>query len=204
MKNKLISLKNNIIAKNVTTYLIIGLIILGVVAGSIFFMSINVSDKKEAMNEIVNFYQNIKNTINHGQTLKNSFITNIVYLLSIFVLSLTIIGLPFIIFLIFFRGFIIGFCISTIISCYNYKGILYCFLYLFPHELIKILCIILTGYYGIILSVKLIKLIFTRKKINYKLYLKRYGVVMLISLFLTSLSIMYETYLYPIILAVLI
>lgn len=199
MKQKLINLKNIIIPKNITTYLIISLIILGVIAGSVFFITINKNDKTSATNEIINFYQNIK-TINHGQTLKNSFIQSIFYLLGISILSLTIIGLPFLIFLIFFKGFILGFCISTIISAYQYKGILYSFLYLFPHELTKLFSIILTSIYGITLSIKLIKLIFTKTKVDYKLYLKRYGIIMIISIFLTSLAILYETYIYPIIL----
>ncbi|MCI6001631.1 MAG: stage II sporulation protein M [Tenericutes bacterium] len=203
MKQKLINLKNSIIPRNVTTYLILGLIILGVIAGSIFFISISKTDKLEATNEIMNFYQNIKN-INYGQTLKNSFNTSIFYLCGISILSLTIIGLPFLIFLIFFKGFILGFCISTIINTYHYKGILYSFLYLFPHELIKLFSIILTSIYGIILSIKLLKLIFTKKNINYKLSLKRYSIIMIISMFLNGLAILYETYIYPIVLKIII
>ena len=103
MKQKLINLKNSIIPRNVTTYLILGLIILGVIAGSIFFISISKTDKLEATNEIMNYYQNIKN-INYGQTLKNSFNTIIFYLCGISILSLTIIGLPFLIFLILVKS----------------------------------------------------------------------------------------------------
>lgn len=205
MKKKMKYLKNIIIKKNITTYLIIALIILGVTAGSIFFLVINKTDKESAVKEIVNF-QNmiINNKINYGQTLKNSIFTNFTYLFSIFILSLTIIGTPFIIFLLFFKGFIIGFSISAIIALYNYKGIIYSIIYLIPQELIKLFAIFIMGSYSLTLTIKLLKLIFSNKKNDFKLHLKRSSLIFIVSLFIITLALLYETYLYPNILKMLI
>lgn len=198
MIKKIFDLKKIVIPKKSISYISFGLIILGIIAGSIFFITISKSDKKYAMDQIINFFNNINNNkIVSGLALKNSLINNIIYILIIYILGLTIIGIPLIIFLIFFKSFIISFSITTIISVYGYKGIIACLLYIFPHQLINIFTVLLIGIYSIMSSINLIKLIFTKEKFNFKLYLKKYSIILLITLSLSIISSLMEAYLYP-------
>lgn len=205
MIKKISKLKNIVIPKKNISYISFGLIILGIIIGSIFFVTISKSDKKYATDQIVNFFNNINNNkIISGLALKNSLINNIIYIFAIYVLGLTIIGIPLVIFLIFFKGFIISFSLTTIISIYGYKGILASLIYVFPHQVINIFAVLLIGIYSIMSSINLIKLIFTKEKLNFKLYLKKYSIIFLITLSLSVISSLMEAYLYPIIMKMVI
>lgn len=63
-------------------------------------------------------------------------------------LSITILGIPYMIFKLIFYGFTIGFFISSIALQYGIKGILLILAYIFPHGLIYIPVIILCLYNG--------------------------------------------------------
>ena len=86
----------------------------------------------------------------------------------IFALGFSVIGIPLIILLIFFKGLILGFSISSLISIFSYKGVIYSFIYIFPAQLISILSFLMISFYSINFSLMLFKMIFNKRQVNVK------------------------------------
>ena len=136
MNMKLKKIISTIIPNKKINYFTFFIITLGLISGAIFLVLINQNDKSSVITQITNFIANINdNNIDSVQALKNSFLTNFTYILLIWVLGMSIIGVVFNIFLIYIKGFVIGFSISSIIYVYGIKGILASLIYIFPHQL---------------------------------------------------------------------
>ena len=185
-------------------FFVVTVLILGLISGSIFLITLNSTDKANTILQIQTFFNNIsKNNINNGQALKNSLIINYTFIGVIWILGLTIIGVLFNIFLNYIKGFIIGFSISSIIATYKTKGLLAALLYVFPSQVFNVIIISVLTIYSIMFSSNLLKVV-TSKKNNNKLMLKKYTIILIFSIILSFISSLAEVYLFPNILKIII
>ena len=151
---------------------VIFIVVLGIISGSLFLMVLNENDKSEVINEISTFMSNINtNSINSVQALKNSLISNITYILLIWILGMSIIGILINIFATYIKGFILGFSITSLIYVYGIKGLLASFIYIFPHQLLNIMAILLVFIYSVMLTKYLFIIISGDKTINIRVFL---------------------------------
>lgn len=193
--NKFIS---TIIPSKKINYIGLFLLSLGIISGAIFLVIINQNDKITITTQINEFMNSINtNTINSVQALKNSLISNITYILLIWILGMSIIGILFNIFATYIKGFILGFSITSLIYVYGIKGLLAAFIYIFPHQLLNILAILLVFIYSLTLTKYLFRLLSGDKTINIKLFLKKYTFILLISLGITIISSLIESFITP-------
>lgn len=198
MNNKFSTIQNIILPNKKINYFVITIVILGIISGSIFLTLLNQNDQNSTINQIQSFFSSINDSsINNGLAFKNSLITNIIYISLIWILGMSIIGIFLNIFLIYLKGFLIGFSVSAIIKTYGIKGIIASFIYIFPHQLINVLVIIILGIYSIMFTLNLLSLIWTKKKINIKTMLKRFNIIFLFSLLLTIFSSLSEAFILP-------
>lgn len=185
------------IKKNKYKYIfLITIIILGIITGIIFSNILSYNDKKDITITIENYILNLKNNnIDYISNLINSLSINFIYILLIFIFSLSIIGIILNPFILYFKSFIIGFSIGIMINIYTYKGIILGILSIFPHQLLNLLMYLFVSFYGIKLSIKLFSLIFLKKQFNFSLYIKKYLKVIGISSIILIISALYETFL---------
>lgn len=178
---------------------VIFIIILGIISGSIFLVILNSNDKNTTTNIITNFMSNINsNNIDNFKSLTNSLIENSILILLIWFLGMSMIGTLFSIFIIYIKGFTIGFSISSFILAYKYKGIIASIFYLLPGQLISLLSCILLSVYTILFSKNIFKLLFLKEKnINFGSFFKKYLLILGISIFLLFISSLSESYLFP-------
>lgn len=196
MKLNLKKAKNKVLQQKRIYIFLIALIIVSLIAGILFYFAISKEDKLLVNNELVNFFSSIKSGtgINYLSSLFNSLITNLVYILLIWLLGISIIGLPVILFMLAIKGFIVGFSISSIIASYGLKGILGAFVYSFPHSFIFLLLLILLGFYSISFCIKLFKYLFLKQMINFKDAMRRYLKILLITCIVAIFISLYETF----------
>lgn len=205
MNVKINKIKDTILPNKKINYLVFGVMILGIICGSIFFTVIGNSDKTETLNLITNFFENVNNSsIDSGLAFKNSLITNGILVTFIFILGMSVIGLLINIFIVYVKSFIVGFSIASIVGKYGIKGILASFVYIFPHQIINIIVICIIGIYSIMFSIYLIKLIISKKKLNTKNVFKRYFIIYIFSILLTTISSLFEGYITPVFLKLII
>lgn len=195
MNNKLYAAKNSIIKQKLYR-IIITLMIFGIISGILFIFFISKESKTKALVSIKNFFDlmNTSTGINYGKSLLNTLVNNIGYVLLIWLLGISIIGLPITIVLAFMKSFIVGFSISSIISCYKAKGILGAFLYVFPHQIIILFIYLLLSFYSISFSIKLFKSLFLKQTINFRVVMQKYIKILLISLIGIIIVSLYEVF----------
>lgn len=196
MNNKLYAAKNSIIKQKKLYRIIITLMIFGIISGILFIFFISKESKTKALVSIKNFFDlmNTSTGINYGKSLLNTLVNNIGYVLLIWLLGISIIGLSITIVLAFMKSFIVGFSISSIISCYKAKGILGAFLYVFPHQIIILFIYLLLSFYSISFSIKLFKSLFLKQTINFRVVMQKYIKILLISLISIIIVSLYEVF----------
>ena len=185
------------IDKNLLVFLFV-LGIVGIIAGSIFVTILNNSDKTLVNEHLNTFLNNIKdNKADYLFVLKNNLGTNLIYVLLIWLLGISVIGLPVILIMYFSKLFILGFSIGSIISCYGIKGTLFALAYVFPGQVLSVIGISLITMYSISFSFKLIYAILKKKTIDFKILINRYFKILVIILILIILMNLYDTFAMP-------
>ena len=179
-------------------YLLI-IVITGITVGIIFSNILSNEDDKLVYSKITGFFNNIKNDVkidyfkNLLFTLKNNYL----YLIIIWLLGLSIIGLLINNFILFFKSFIIGFSIGSIINIYLYSGLVLAFFYIFPSFIINILVFLVITYYANILSLKLFNLLFRKKDIKFSSLMIKYTKILGVLFIIITISSLIETFIMP-------
>lgn len=174
-------------SKSISTF-IISFFIIGIISGSIFLICLSTGDKTIVNTELRGIISG-----NLTGSIKNTLTINLLYIISIFILGISTIGLVFNGFIVYLKGFVTGFCVSSMIYIYKVKGLLLGLIYLIPHNIINILIILSLSIYSIIFSLGIIKQI-TGKRINTINLLKRYTFIFLVSLGVIILTSIIEVY----------
>ncbi len=197
-KNKRIKIKETIkehIMNNLREYIIILLIfIIGIFLG-VFFIN-NIQDEQMAeISEYINtFINNLKNSyeVDNLDLLKTSMLQNIVLGVAIWFFGTTVIGIPVVFGIVLYRGFCLGYTISTCITVMGLsKGLLFVLITLVLQNLIFIPAIIAIAVSGFKLYKSIVK---DRKVDNIKLEILRHTIFSLIMMILLIISSLIETF----------
>ena len=183
--------------KKIYIFLIIVMLI-GLILGIIYAVILNKSDHAIVTTSLDSFFTSIKNNdIDYKSALINSLVGNISFVTFIFLLGISIIGMPLIIFSLASSAFIFGFSLSSIIYTYHFNGILKAITYLFPHQLITLLMSLFLGFYALYFGIKLFKYLFRGIDINLRSSMKRYLQVYITVLLIFILCSFIEVFLSP-------
>ena len=183
------------INKKIFVFLFV-LMLMGIIAGSIFTTILNGSDKELVINHLNEFIDNINNNrLDYLFALKNNIITNISYVILIWLLGISVIGLPIIIIMFFTKCFILGFSVGAVLTTFKLKGILVSLVYVFPGQVISLLFLLLLMMYSMSFTFKMIYAILKKKSIDFKLIMNKYFKILLIVLGTIILMSLCDTYL---------
>jgi len=196
-KNKILNKDKLLNQKKKYLFLLI-IMLVGFIVGILFLFFISKEDKGILVTEINDFFNNIKdNNLITSKALINSISSNLLSISIVWLLGISIIGIPFIIFFLFFKTFILGFSISSIVYKYGFKGLLLVFSYIFPHQLIYLVIWLLLSFYSLSFSIKLSRVLFLKKNINLRENFMRYSKIGLICLIISLLCSLFEVYITP-------
>lgn len=184
--------------KKINTFVLF-IILLGIISGAIFLVVLKEVDHSLVIEKINTFFNSINtNNISNTKAATDAFIKNLIFIVIIWVLGMSIIGIVINIFLIYLKSFMIGFSISAFFLTFKYKGLLAAFIYVFPTSIINILVYLLLGVYSIIFTINLWKIIFIKdRELNMKRFIKKYFLVFGICLILIIISSLTEGFLVP-------
>lgn len=177
--------------------------LVGIVLGSLFLNLITLDDKKLLIDQVETYITSIKklsSDVFGTKYLISQLINNSIQLFIIFALGLSMIGIFAVIGILFFKGFMLGATLSTIILKYKIKGILACFLYIFPVMVFNIIIYILFSFFAVSASIKFLKALFRKKSLDFKNFFGRYTLLFIISIILISISCLLDAYLTPLLL----
>jgi len=183
------------IEKNIKEYIIIILLfIIGIIIGVIFINNSTEYQKDELDIYFNSVIEQLKNNFNIDQIglLKESIGKNLILGLFLWFIGLTVIGIPILYGTIIFRGFCLGYTVSSAIATLGIsKGFIFVICTVFMQNIIIIPCMIALGVSG----VKLYKFINKRdKKISVKTEIVRHTFFSIFILVLLILSSFIEVY----------
>ncbi|MCI9586107.1 MAG: stage II sporulation protein M [Bacilli bacterium] len=198
MRKYMDKLKSNIrINKNLFVFLLV-IVIVGIVSGSLFSTIIDAEDKKLVLEYLNSFFANAKEgKLNYDVSIINTLVFTVGFAIIMWLLGVSIIGFFIVIFMLFMKGFILGFSVSSIITGFGFKGLLLSLVYAFPHHIINILVFMLLTAYALIISFKLIRSITSKKPLDLKRIMHRYVMVLGVSVVLLIITSLYEIYIVP-------
>jgi len=176
------------------------LILIGVLSGIMFILFVSKADKQLIKEHLTLTFDTIKaHRVNYSSTLLNNCVKNVLSLMFIYISGISIIGIPLILLFLFFKGFIVGFSISSIVSIYHFKGVFISMLYLVPGDMLMLVIWILMGFYSISFSIKLFRYLFLKENISLNIYFKKLNKILLISFISILVISIIQTFLEPLI-----
>lgn len=175
-----------------------GLLIIGIICGSLFNVMISKNDQVIVNNYLTDFFNQIlNNKLNFIKCFKESLIFNYLYIFLIWVLGISIIGLPIILFMFFGKAFTLGFTVAAIVKNLGLKGCLLSLLYVFPHYVINVLVFAVLTVYALSLSIRMIKCILKRKTMDFKHIMRKYTFILIGCLITIVITSLYESLIMP-------
>ena len=181
------------------------LLIIGIIAGSIFMAILSETDKKLVTDYFNNYISNIENNkLNYLESIKNGLFNNLQYIIIIWILGISIIGIPIVTIMFFIKSFTLGFSIASIVFNYKLKGCLLNFINIFPHQMIYFLIYMLITTYSIFFSLKMINSIINKKNMDFKIMMNKYVKILIISVIAITIGIIIETFITPLLIKIII
>ena len=190
-KNKLVELLKRHILQNYREYFIIMIFfIIGIFLGVFFVNQIKDEQRLQIHQYLNEFIQKLKNTtdINQTEILKSCIYDKLLLTIAIWFFGTTIVGLPIVFGLVTYRGFCLGYTISSIISLMGFtKGFLFILVTLVIQNIVLIPALIGLAVSGFKFYKSIIK---DRRKETIKIAFARhtiFSIIMLIGLVISSL-----------------
>lgn len=194
-KSKIIKIILNHIKNNKKDYLIASLLFLiGLIIGIMFINNVNENSFTQISEYIKNLVNNMKSieNIDYMNLLKDSILSNLILIIIIWIASSTIIGIPIVYGNLIFRGFVLGYTISSILTSLGIgNGIIFVLSSLLLHNIIFIPVILAASVSGMKLYKSITK---NRERENVKIEFFRHTIFCVIMLLLLIISSLIEVY----------
>lgn len=175
------------------------IVIIGFIVGILFSNILSTDDSKLVISKITEYFNNLRDDvpIDYFNNLLSSIKNNLLYIVTIWILGLSVIGLLLNNFILFFKSFILGFSIGSIINIYLYSGLVLGFCYMFPSLILNIIIYGIMVYYANDFSLKLFNLLFRKKEIKFTNLIRRYTKIVLYLSIVLIISSFIETFIMP-------
>lgn len=129
---------------------------------------------------------------------RHSVMTNLYIMLGIYVLGLTVIGIPLVLVAVFSRGFILGFTIGFLVREKAVKGLIFALVSVLPHNILVVPAIIAGGVISLSYSAAIIKRRFFSQNPSGVRRFGLYTAVMSILCLVTAVAGFVEAYVTPV------
>lgn len=165
--------------------LLITLLIITVISfllGVLFISVLSGANQKLIRTSISGYFDGIsKNKMDYLKCLYSVLTSNLLIGSFIWIIGISIIGIFFVVGILVFRSFLLGFSFTSILYTYGFKGIFIGLIYILP-EVIGLFIMFLLSYYSISFSILLFNHLFRKKDYNKKVIVSRYLKLLLLSM----------------------
>lgn len=129
-----------------------------------------------------------------------SIFHNAKYLGLMWILGISVIGMPIIFIMIFLKGIVVGFTVGFLVNQMGVSGFFLSFVSVLPQNVLLIPAYLIMGTCAIAFSLKLIRQLFVKRSLHDApiQWFGRYAFVLLVILFLALISSLFEAYLSPV------
>lgn len=179
---------------------IVVLFLMGVIFGAIVVNSMSITQKEDLFYYLSQFFGQVSSgkEAEDKDLFLQSFFHNSKFIGLMWILGISIIGLPVILILLFIKGMVVGFTVGFLVSQMGWQGFSLAFVSILPQNLIIIPVFIMMAALSVIFSLRMIKKQFMKKYAQPILpFFKRYIFALIVAgIFIVAASGI-EAYLSP-------
>lgn len=174
------------------------LIFIGIFFGAIIVNSLSIDQKNDLYLYLNRFFGQISNDpmMSSADLFSQSFTHYLKYIGLIWILGISVIGLPIILILLFLKGIVIGFTVGFLVSQMGFKGFFLALVSVLPQNLILVPAFLIVGVTALSFSLRMIRMQLTKSEPFGPLF-TRYSLIMLGIIVLILLSASIEAYISP-------
>jgi stage II sporulation protein M len=182
---------------------IITLFLMGIIFGAIVVNSLSFAQKEDLYFYLSKFFSEMEDgsMTSAEELFRQSFLHNMKYLGLMWLLGISIIGLPLIFVLLFMKGVVVGFSVGFLVNQMGWSGFLLSFVSVLPQNIIIIPAFIFIGAISANFSLTLIRKIFMRQTSSMQFqmipFLSRYVIFMVAAIGIVTIAASIEAYLSP-------
>ncbi|MFN2745502.1 MULTISPECIES: stage II sporulation protein M [Bacillus] len=177
------------------------LFLMGVIFGAVIVNSMTISQKEDLFYYLNRFFGQLSEGKAAGskEMFVQSFLHNIKYLGLMWILGISIIGLPVIFIMVFLKGIVVGFTVGFLVNQMGINGFFLSFVSVLPQNVLLIPAYLIMGTCAIAFSLRLIRQLFVKRSITEApaQWFGRYALVLLLILSMSFASSLLEAYLSP-------
>ncbi|CAH2716379.1 Stage II sporulation protein M [Neobacillus rhizosphaerae] len=179
---------------------IVVLFLMGVIFGAIVVNSMSITQKEDLFYYLSQFFGQVSDgkVSEDSDLFLQSFSHNSKFIGLMWILGISIIGLPVILILLFIKGMVVGFTVGFLVSQMGWHGFMLAFVSIMPQNLITIPVFILMAAFSVIFSLRMIKKQFMKKYAQPIMpFFKGYILTLIAAVILISVASGIEAYLSP-------
>lgn len=135
------------------------LFVVGIIFGGIVVEVLDITQKEGLLNYLGHFFQGLKQDeiADPEITFQHALGGHMKILGIMWILGISVIGIPILLFSIFLKGLVIGFTVSFLVSQLSWKGLWFAFVAVVPHNLLVIPAYMIIAVSGIHFSLYMVK-----------------------------------------------
>ncbi|GIN10702.1 stage II sporulation protein M [Shouchella clausii] len=190
------------VENNRSTYIFTSvLFLIGVVFGAIVVNSLSLSQRHDLFTYLSQFFDEMKNgsvVTSPSELFVHSFTHYGKYIGLMWILGISLIGLPAIFVLIFVKGLVIGFTVGFLVNQMGAQGFLLAFVSVLPQNVVLVPAFIVVGTASVSFCLRLIKQTFAKglKEPIFPPFFRYTTLVLIVGAFVTVASV-FEAYVSP-------
>lgn len=171
----------------------------GIAAGAFTVDALSSVQKEELVNYFQSFFTVLdEEPVQSAAVFKQSLVNNAQFIILIWLLGITGIGIPLILLIVGIKGFIIGFSVSFLVEGMGLRGLLFALAAILPQNLFIIPSIIAAGVMGASFSVSMLRRKKTKPRKGFTSELTEYSLYILLALLILFIGSLIEGYITPV------
>jgi stage II sporulation protein M len=172
---------------------------MGIVFGAVIVNSLALSQKQELLVFLQYFFNNmdqygIPEPSIHFQQAFGHYVKTVGIM---WILGLSIIGLPMILLLLFLKGVVVGFTVGFLVNQLQWQGVTFSLMGVLPQNMLVVPALLIVGVSGIAFSLRLIKTRLMTKRDVIIPHFMSYTVLVMMMLAVLTVAAMFETFVSP-------
>ncbi|MEC1503162.1 stage II sporulation protein M [Bacillus sonorensis] len=177
------------------------LFLMGVIFGAVIVNSMTISQKEDLFYYLNQFFGQLSEgkAASSKEMFLQSLLHNMKYLGLMWILGISIIGLPVIFIMVFLKGIVVGFTVGFLVNQMGINGFFLSFVAVLPQNVLLIPAYLLMGTCAIAFSLRLIRQLFVKRSLTEAPvhWFGRYALVLVLIFAMSLISSFLEAYLSP-------
>ncbi|MGI6703343.1 MAG: stage II sporulation protein M [Clostridia bacterium] len=171
----------------------------GIAAGAFTVDALSSVQKEELISYFQSFFNILdEQPVQSAAVFKQSLLNNSQFVLIIWVLGITVIGIPLILLIVGIKGFILGFSVSFLVEGMGLRGLLFALAAVLPQNLLIVPGILVAGVLGISFSISMLRRRKAKSKKSFSSELTLYSFNIFVSLLILFVGSLVEGYITPV------